>query len=194
MFLLHHQLKRSSGLKNSTVCVYLWSVSVISQRIMLLSNVISSLKPNCSILCWHIFQRPGQPRGWIPWYSTKYFATFKKWRWITDRCKKSLFHRHRPIILGCDLLVSCFVLEPHSALKPQNFIRHQWELGGSLLWLFPKCACFRKWCPGSDMRTIDAVMPHGWGLRHETLLWRRFRPSVLLRATNLFHGLQEINF
>jgi len=98
---------------------------VTSQRIMLLNNVISSLKPNCGILCWLIFQR----------HSTKYSAILEKWCRITDRCKESLFHRDSPIILGCDLLMSCFVLKLHSVLKPQYFIRRQrlgrWVAGGA---------------------------------------------------------------
>lgn len=44
--------------------------------------------------------------------------------------------------LGCDLLMSCFVLKPPSALKPPYLIRCQ---QGEASCDSSKCSCFIKW-------------------------------------------------
>lgn len=103
---------------------------VTSQRIMLLRNVISSWTPNCGMLCWRIFQRPGQPCGCLPWYGTRHFAPLKKRHWITYQCNKVCFTD----TFGMWFFNELFCAE--ATFSTEASVPYKVSTGGGFLWLF----------------------------------------------------------
>ena len=50
-------------------------------------------------------------------------------------------------------------------------VRYMTWTGKSFLWLSSECPYFIKWCSGFYIRIAEKVMPCGWGLRCEILLF-----------------------
>lgn len=153
---------------------------------MLIKNVISNLKPDCGISFRDLGIFLG---GYILWYSTEHFAALKKWRWITYQWRKFISQTQSHHLVR-DRLVSCFLCWSHnqplslSALCGLN----REELLVILFRMFLLCqVMFRLLYQNHCKSNAPWLRFKVW----DPLVWKSFKPSILLRTTNIFNDCKR---
>lgn len=166
VFLLKHHSKEVVvwwTVLSVCTCDYIY---IANQRIMPLKNFWFEDKFSHVLMC--SFQRPGRLCGYVPWYSAEYFATLKKWCWVTYHCQKVYFTDTTPPF-GTWSSDELFVLKLHSVLKPRYII---WCQKGRASWDSSKCSYLIKLSKPlpQNHRWSNTV---GWSLRYEALQFEK---------------------